>query len=756
LALLGRLCSLQLVEESYERCQRLSQHQSRVFSPPRRGRIFSRDGKVLAANRPVFDLQLDYRKLNPRAEPLEILLEELKKRFPFPDQREVEDLLVGLANREELAIAPAGGPEGAGGGQGLRLVEKLDAATAALLRRRLRRYEGFFELRQAKDDASWEVLFYPRKVLTMEITLQRLAELLDGPRVKESTRLDLRKRVDAMVEEVENRVAKELEETGDGEEPGEARKAVLRRLHYQQRWLLLENAPLSVVAQIEYHPERFPGIQVVDGMEREYPLKERCGTLIGYLRRLGAEEEASLRRSGHLLDSLPPLLEAEDGFAQARQGSFRRTDLLPAGGLEEAYDRKLRGLYGMSVWSVDNWNRPREKLEEIPPQDGEDIHTTIESELQDLLYDALERSVRKPNGGPGVGSAGSAAVMEVESGALLASVGFPGVDSNLMTERPGSYTKELKDSWGEQTGGWFLDRPSRHALYPGSIFKIVLAAAALEAAEEWEGKYSLERRYPCHHEFELVKGVHCASRNGHGQVNLIEALQYSCNNYFYFVGLKHLGPEKIYQWASRFGYGLPTGVDLVPSVYEKGSLHAPELVKSPLDVCHYSIGQVHVTATPLQVLRSIAAVAAGGKGLPHPYLVTPAPALDPSPFRSPRTAAVIKQGLWDAAHRPEGTASDPSLGLSRFNAALKTGTAEREVRSELVHEAWLVGFAPFDSPRIAFVAAIEDTDLHGAQACAPLVSRLLEYFAAKDPEAFLLDAKSRSKAKRPEAGGGTE
>src|SRR5207249_9122021 len=120
------------------------------------------------------------------------------------------------------------------------------------------------------------------------------------------------------------------------------------------------------------------------------------------------------------------------------------------------------------------------------------------------------------------------------------------------------------------------------------------------------------------------------------QVNLTEALQYSCNNYFYFLGLKHLGPEKIYGWALSFGYGLPTGIDLVRSEYEKGFLHAPGLVKSPRDVCHYSIGQVHVMATPLQVLRSIAAVAVGTKGLALAYVVTPPQSPTPSPSQSAR------------------------------------------------------------------------------------------------------------------------
>src|SRR4029434_3241877 len=111
---------------------------------------------------------------------------------------------------------------------------------------------------------------------------------------------------------------------------------------------------------------------------------------------------------------------------------------------------------------------------------------------------------------------------------------------------------------------------------------------------------------------------------------------------------------------------------------------APE----PWQACHYAIGQGLVEATPLQVLRSYAALASGCTQVPTPHLVTPQP---PKSLRieNPRTVEVVREGLWRAAHARGGTAAEDHLHLRLFDVALKTGTAEVSVENEMLNHAWM-------------------------------------------------------------------
>jgi penicillin-binding protein 2 len=750
-AIIVRLAYLQLVPEVHGRYWLLSQHRTRTFSAPIRGRIISSDGAVLAGNEPLCRIHANYPRLNMRREALSAVIREIRRRSPFPGVEEVEARIVEASDPRALA---AGGEDGGDGpGDLLPLVENLDRALAERLARRIKSWPGFFELWPDGRGAS-SLWYRPRRLLAMEITLHRLAAIIGPPEAAAATYALLRSRIDAEMARVETLVEEEIEaDRKDGIREGliETRKRTVRALlHRSSSWLLASDVPQAAVTAIEYHRHLFPGIEVEDGVRRVYPEGEACGTLTGYLRRIGEEDEKALRAGGRLVDTLDVDVGI-DAFSRARERGLRRSDLLATGGLEQFHDDRLRGFYGIRVERLDKMGQPADLLEDIAPEDGEDVRVTVEASLQRVLYEALRASI-KPLGGRQAGVAGSAAVMSLaaeELGAVLASVGFPGIDSNRMTHESGPYQKELEALWEPQTDGWLLDRPSRHALYPGSVFKLVLAAAAMESAAPWEGEYTPERLYECTHEFKFVKGLHCSSRAGHGPIDLAGAIQHSCNSYFYYLGLKHLGPEPILQWADRFGYGRPTGIDLPPHKLESGFLGSPAGAQRAGGTCHLSIGQVHVKATPLQVLRSVAAVALGGTVLPRPYLVAPRePPYERLPVGNARAIKAVRDGLWRTGHAG-GTAARLELRLHRFSAAYKTGTAEILSGPEAVHHAWLVGFAPFEAPRIAFVIVIEKSPLHGAEACALVANRLLEHFAAKEPGLYYLEDRGEAEERRP-------
>jgi penicillin-binding protein 2 len=738
-----RLAFLQLVPASHARHFRLSQHRVAMLLAPVRGKILARDGRVLAGNQPVHDLRFRYELLNPRRVPLAILVEEIGKAAPFPSAAEVERRILEMADPAALAAADPPAADADTEGEWLPLIAGLDRSLEGRLENALRKHPGLFAARRAAGETI-EVWFHARRVAAMEITLHRLARSLAGGGSATAAYERLASAVASRLAHIEGLIEAEAEKDRKRKTPAEIiaqRRRTSRALHYlESTWLLAPDVTERTVTAIEYDPDLYPGIEIEDRLRREYPLREAAGTVTGYLGRLdeGRALEAG-ERAGHragLLDGFDGDLGVEP-FAERREGRYRSTDRMGTSGLEERYEDRLRGAYGLRIVRVDKRSRPRDILEEVPPRPGEDLKSTIDADLQAALFRSLESVI--VGGGLGSGTAGSAAVMSLapeEEGALLALVSFPGVDSNRMTSGLGEYMTELDERWGGQTNGWFRDRPSRHALFPGSVFKIVIAAAAVESGRPWEGEFSPERRYPCRYEFEPVKGMHCMSENGHTPsrtVDLAEALQFSCNNYFYYAGLRHLGADLIYEWAFHFGYGRSPGADLPPSEFERGKLRPPPEVRGARATCQYAIGQVFVEATPLQVLRSVAAIALGGR-LPRPYLVEPAGGLPETvPFRDPRTLPTIRDGLFRAGHAAGGTAAGTGLGLHRFAAAYKTGTAEVTVDGRTLHHAWLVGYAPIVRPRIAFVSVVEKTRLHGAEACAPVVKEILEHFARQDP-----------------------
>ncbi|MGQ9590621.1 MAG: penicillin-binding transpeptidase domain-containing protein [Planctomycetota bacterium] len=782
-AILARLSALQLVRETRDRYILLSLHRRPRLTPPARGRILAAGGEPLAENAPVYNLEFTYGELNPRAKAIALVSRALRRDpvdpgeesptevDPFADPNAVERELLRIAGAPRALPWLLDGPEDETEALWLPFVERIPSRAAEQLLGPLSRHADSLRLEPSEDGRSSRLLVRPAGALRMEIALFALARRLasdpaasapGGPPPREAweTFEALRAKVSetlARIERlVEREVAKLRAKGADDAACERKRRAALAAYHDGVSWPLLAGVPPAAVTEVEYHPERYPGIDVVAATRRVYPAGEAAAALVGQTRRLTDEEIAARRdRAGEdpgdpeelvFLDLIgeDDLLDTER-FLARRETGIRRGDPVGDSGLERYYDRELRGRYGRAVVTVDRRGRPRVLLDEVLPSRGEDLRTTLDLPLQKALFDALARRVRE-----GVGKAASAAVLEVESGAVLASACFPSFDPHRpLTEE---YGKELEAAFGLRDA--FLDRPARIPLFPGSTFKLVLAVAAMEAARPWEGEFSPQRRYPCDGSFPLEPKERCDGQ--HGEVDLAEAIGCSCNVYFYYLGCQHLGAEAIRDWALAFGYGIPTGIDLGPRARTRRGLSSrldgPELVLSRRSLCDYAIGQVHVEATPLQVLRSVAALASGCRELPRPHLIAAEVRGDAFGFRDPATGdlrkeirvrpetlEVVREGLWRVGHAPRGTAHKAEHGLSGFAAALKTGTAEIAADGGKLNAAWLVGYAPFHAPRIAFVVAFERVPegIHGAEACAPVVRELLGHFAAEDPEAYL-------------------
>ena len=258
--------------------------------------------------------------------------------------------------------------------------------------------------------------------------------------------------------------------------------------------------------------------------------------------------------------------------------------------------------------------RPRE------PLPGRDVVLALDAALQrtaeELLQSARQRRAIAPAATQPAG--GAIVVMDVHSGAIRAAASSPTFDPNLFA---GGETEGLALLLADQ-GHPLFDRVCRMAIPPGSTFKVLTAAALLQSAAVGPHESFLCRGY-LHRPDRQRCEIYVRQGVGHGEVTLADALAVSCNVYFFhFAG--QMGPRPLVHWAERFGFGRLTGVDLPGEA--AGTLPSPENIRQleghawrTVDTQSMAIGQGSLRATPLQVLRMIAAVANGGH-LPTPHV----------------------------------------------------------------------------------------------------------------------------------------
>ena len=759
-AILGRLYSIQVDADAHLEFKGRAVHPSLQLIEPARGSILDREGRVLAENIAVFDLDFVYRRLNPRSVVLEVLHQELAKELggrgqaaagdadrethsgiaaSFPSPREIGAHLRSLVDLRALERLDAAGRVDSV--PALVLVEAIPSHVCARIERRLANYPMWkraFELRprgvpsrRAAEDASGahHLWVLPHRALGMEFCLLRLARLLPGHSFED---LDARvaEQLDRFERQIERKARRDREK-GVSADLIVNQSRYARRRYYTDSWHLVPDVSIEVVTELEYWPAEYPGIEARDSTQRHYPLGAAAGALTGYERELRADELERLESEGRLLNNYRDIRSAE-AFGVVRERAMCRGDPVGTGGLEGFYDERLRGEYGMRSVQLDSRGRPRSVLASLPVVNGTPLRTTIDAELQSRLYQELAAATSAA--GP---VAGSIVVLDLPSGAVRASVGFPCFDPNRIRE-PG-YLGELEKRFGSRTTGWLMDRPLYHALYPGSVFKVVTAIAALESGGEWRGRgvdplYEFE----CRHAYEFNEKLHCASKYGHTSdrhVNLYEAFQFSCNTYFFYLAHQHVEVPDLLRWARDFGFGRRTGIDLPVHGrrLDQGQVSAAERVRGVAGPCQLSMGQVHIRATTMQVARSMAAIGVGGRSLPTPWIVERAEP-EPLPLSNERSAMVVAEGL-ERVLEPGGTAHGRG-GLERFRVACKTGTAQYTNRGKKYH-AWLAGYAPTHEPRYAFAMVLEQSPDGGGDACVPLAVRLFEMLAEEDAELWV-------------------
>ncbi len=495
------------------------------------------------------------------------------------------------------------------------------------------------------------------------------------------------------------------------DDPPALRIVVAEELSYH---VVADDVPKAVVAEIAEHAERYPGAKIVQLSRRSYPGKMLAAHVLGHLGAIDEDEFIAARN------------EAIDEDAP----EYLPDDLVGRSGVEREYEARLRGRRGEAVESRDRSGRLLTTYPTREPVAGDDVRLTVDAELQrtaeELLHSAMER--RTLLGGPML--AGGAIVgMDVRDGAIRAAASMPSFDPNAFARGDREEVAALLDDPAHP----LFDRIGSMALPPGSTMKVVTAAALIESSTVdpqetffCQGYLHDPDRQRC--EIFVKQGV------GHGDVTLADALSMSCNVYFFhFAG--RMGPGPMVEWSKRFGFGRPTGVDLPSEA--AGIVPSPENIATleghawrTTDTQSMAVGQGSLTATPLQVLRMVAAVANGGRLL-RPHVAEEGEqgsgVRDQGSEESERipmsqqNLSAVREGLRRVVADPQGTAHG-TVYIESIPIAGKTGTAETGI--DRASHAWFAGYAPADRPTMAFVVVLE----HAGEArvsAGPLVRRLV-------------------------------
>lgn len=466
---------------------------------------------------------------------------------------------------------------------------------------------------------------------------------------------------------------------------------------------------METLSQVEEQKLDLPGVLITKDPIRYYNDHQIATHILGITRRISEEKLKQLKGQG-----------------------YRGGDYVGMSGLEATYEALLRGKDGGQRVVVDAHGRMQRNLDATPPTPGHTLKLCLDRDLQQVAYDLLRLQYEGLGAVPGQ-HPGAAIALDPRTGGVLAMVSMPSYDLNTFSPR---YATLLKDPARP-----LINRAVQGGYPPGSSFKLVTATAGLET-----GKLSRYSSDYCGGHIELNRRkFYCDQRYGHGHLGFEEAIAKSCNVFFYHAGLA-IGGDSLADWAHRFGLGENTGIDL--PIDRSGFIPAPALYKRKRhpwyrgDLANMAIGQGDVLATPLQLVRMVAAIANGGT-LYRPHLVQEA--LDMTsghPIISQRVEPEATGQIgFSEEHRQaiiagmrkvmEKGGTGNGLAIPGIDIAAKTGTAEAIVKGKKVDNSVFVCFAPVEDPKIA-IAVVVESGGHGATTAGPIAREMLkQYFGLR-------------------------
>jgi penicillin-binding protein 2 len=486
--------------------------------------------------------------------------------------------------------------------------------------------------------------------------------------------------------------------------------------------LIKADIPRDQVAFVEENNRLLGGIHLKVEPLRDYHYGELAAHTLGYLGEINRDK----------------LMKGEAGY--------RMGDIVGKEGIEFLFEQEMQGKKGYKEVEVDVSGRELAVLRKSPPQSGNHLQLTLDLRIQQVVEQAMTGTEEEPING-------SAVVLKVQTGEVLAITSKPAFDPNLFSAGI-SVAEWRKLLFNNQHP--LQNRAIDGQYPPGSVYKIIAAYAALE-----EQAVDPEETVFCPGYYRLGRRVYrCWRRGGHGDVDLHDALVQSCDVYFYTVGHK-LGIDTLGRYAKMLGMGSLTQVNLigekpglVPTKDWKLKARGEKWLAG--ETISASIGQGFNLVTPIQQARLLATVANGGMIL-KPYLVRQIkdkdgrvvketfPSIEKRLESRPDTLSLIQKGLFGVVNEKRGTGW--RARLKQIKVAGKTGTAQvvrlkkgpksEEDEEEILYKhrdhAWFVGYAPFENPEIA-VAVIVEHGGHGGSAAAPIVRQIIQAYNKYYPQ----------------------
>ena len=485
--------------------------------------------------------------------------------------------------------------------------------------------------------------------------------------------------------------------------------------------IILEDLSWEDFSRLNLNLPYLSGVEPLVGQKRVYPHAQSVAHLVGFV---GTKTRADLQRNEDIVG-----------------------DDVGRSGVERDFERDLRGTPGVRHVEVNALGRTVRELQSEPGQKGQDLSLSIDLELQEFAAKRLE------------GHSGSAVVMDIHNGEMVTMVSVPSFDLNQLSR--GIEISEWEKLVDHERKP-LVNKPIRGLYSPGSTFKMLVALAALE-----DKLIDPDEKVTCDGVYHFAnEEFNCWRPEGHGAVNLVDAIEQSCDTYFYDLALQ-VGIDRIEAMARRFGLGAQTGINLDGE--KIGTVPGRDWKRANYDTGWRSgetiitaIGQGYLLATPLQMAVMTAALANGGK------LVTPrVTKADIQPEAAniglkPENLAIVQRAMYRAVNRPDGTGYGSSLLINGARMAGKTGTVQvrriskderlggvtpnSELDWHLRDHSLFVGYVPHNNPRYAISVVIEHGG-GGAQVAAPMARdimvrllRKMQVGPSKPPSQELADA----------------
>lgn len=495
--------------------------------------------------------------------------------------------------------------------------------------------------------------------------------------------------------------------------------------------VIAQNISQEALHILSEQSDSFPGINIVEAPVRKYEKGTLASHVLGYTSKISDQE-----------------------YKQEKDNGYTLTDYYGKSGIERTAEKYLKGIDGIKQIDMSVDGTITSQYISDHAKQGASIALTIDASLQQVTEEALRNDIERiRNGTYGKSydaTAGAMVVMNVKTGEILALASYPDYD-------PSKFTFGIdEETWNTYKDSNMKNRAVQEIYPPGSIYKMVTAVTGLETGViDSKTKINDTYRYTYYRDYQPT----CWKVGGHGYLNVIGAIEHSCNYFFYETG-RRTGIDNLARYTKHFGLGRKTGIELLGESTGRLNQRQEGVTWNPGNTIQAAIGQLNNQFTPIQMARYTSMLANGGKPI-KPTLIKSIRQYDGTEISSQEYTNYFNEKLGIKTEEDDGITLNPdnlktvldgmksvtgeSGGTAykyfkNFNIEVggKTGSAqsgkynEQTKTWEKVH-AWFIGFAPFDDPEIAVVVLVENGGSGGytAEAARDVMA---EYFGMNAKE----------------------